>query len=76
MNACFTTDELMTKDPKRKFFVVKFVAEWIEKLAVENLHQNLNTLIEKMFLKCFNAESSSEINITLLEILHYYQNNE
>jgi hypothetical protein len=56
--------------------VVKFVAEWIEKLAVENLHQNLNTLIEKMFLKCFNAESSSEINITLLEILHYYQNNE
>jgi len=45
----FTNDELINKDPKRKFLVVNFLAGWIEKLAVLNLHQNLSTLIQLMF---------------------------
>jgi hypothetical protein len=49
MNTFFTNDELMTKDPKRKFLVVKFVAEWIEKLAAVNLQQSISTLTQLMF---------------------------
>ncbi len=58
--------------------MVKFITEWIEKLETEQVGSSLPLagLIQLTFERQFNSENSHEINLTLLEILPYYNKND
>ena len=78
LSSCIETllsgEELITKDLKRRYTVIKFFAEWIEKLESEHAESSapLAGLIHLVFERQFHSENSHEINLTLLEILPYY----
>lgn len=67
-------EDQVTKDPKRRFLAVKFFAEWVEKLETTTTKssQPLSGLLQIVFEKQFTSDNSHDINLTLLEILPYY----
>ena len=71
-------EEHVTKDPKRRFLAVKFFAEWVEKLETTTTKssQPLSGLLQIVFEKQFTSDNSHDINLTLLEILPYYDKRE
>lgn len=67
-------EDQISKDPKRRFLAVKFFAEWVEKLETTSTQssQPLSGLLQIAFEKQFTGDNSHDINLTLLEILPYY----
>ena len=68
------TNEIL-KDVKRRSLFVKFILEWVQKLAETSSSQALKPLLDSVYANFFNTESSNEVNITLLEILPHYCGN-
>ena len=68
------TNEIL-KDVKRRSLFVKFILEWVQKLAETSSSEALKPLLDSVYANFFNTESSNEVNITLLEILPHYCGN-